>query len=106
MLNLKEINLLQGQNEGLKKQNQELQQENARLKEEMNYLKDRVKGEIHLGNRYKEDFAEQVKESEKFKQTLQEIKEIAERELSLTDKDDELYDVFSEILQKIAEVSE
>ena len=37
----------------------------------------------------------------KYHQTLQEIKAIAERELSLTDNDDELYDVFSEILQKI-----
>ena len=35
MLSIDEINLLQAQNEGLKKQNKELQQENIRLKEEI-----------------------------------------------------------------------
>lgn len=38
MLSIEQINLLQGQNEGLKKQNAELQRENAILKEE-NYNK-------------------------------------------------------------------
>lgn len=38
MLSVKDINLLQAQNEGLKKQNAELQKENAILKEE-NYDK-------------------------------------------------------------------
>lgn len=38
MLSIKEINLLQAQNEGLKKQNADLQKENAILKEE-NYNK-------------------------------------------------------------------
>lgn len=39
MLSVKEINLLQVQNEGLKKQNAELQKENARLKEEIKEVK-------------------------------------------------------------------
>lgn len=38
MLSIKEINLLQAQNEGLKKQNAELQKENAKLKEEIKEL--------------------------------------------------------------------
>lgn len=39
MLSIKEINLLQAQNEGLKKQNADLQKENARLKEEIKEVK-------------------------------------------------------------------
>lgn len=47
------------------------------------------------------DLQKVINQRDKYIQTLQKIKKIAERELSLTDNDDELYDVFSEILQKI-----
>lgn len=62
----------------LKDKNYNLQRQLDQLKAENEELKKRVKGEIHLGNRYKEDFVEQFNEAEKYKQTLQEIKEIAE----------------------------
>lgn len=71
----------------LKAENEQLKKENINLLKEI--------AEFTMANRM-------LKEVTKYqRQTLQEIKKIAERELSLTDNDDELYDVFSEILQKI-----
>lgn len=54
MLSIDEINLLQAQNEGLKKQNAELQRENAELKAENERLKSEIKNnksayEVELG---------------------------------------------------------
>lgn len=43
MLSVEQINLLQGQNEGLKKQNAELQRENTELKAENERLKEEIK---------------------------------------------------------------
>ena len=70
------------------------------LKAENDELKKRVKGEIHLGNKYKEDFVEQFNEAEKLKQTLQEIKEIAENRSNYPCGKC----IKTEILQKISEV--
>lgn len=98
MLSVKEINLLQAQNEGLKKQNAELQKENAILKEgnydkliaweEMQAENERLKkeNEILLGQLVindGEDITVQISKSQfdeynKYRQTLQEIKAIAE----------------------------
>ena len=84
MLFVKEINLLQAQNEGLKKQNAELQRENAELKTENERLK--KENEILLCQLVindGEDVTVQISESQfdkynKYKQTLQDIKAIAE----------------------------
>ena len=62
MLSIKEINLLQAQNEGLKKQNAELQKENARLKEE-NYNKLIAWEEMQAEN---ERLKEEIKEVKKY----------------------------------------
>ena len=56
-----------------------LSPEGAALYEENTNLKERIKGEIHLVNNYKEDFAKQFKQAEKYKQTLTEIKEIVRK---------------------------
>lgn len=45
-----------------------------RKEQECEELKKRVKGEIHLGNRYKEDFVEQFNEAEKLKAENEELK--------------------------------
>lgn len=95
MLSVKEINLLEAQNEGLKKQNAELQKENAILKEE-NYnkliaweemqaenerLKKELKNnksayEVELGT-YNMECGNLLEENKQLLQTLQEIKAIA-----------------------------
>ena len=107
MISIEEINLLQGQNEGLKKQNAELQRENAILKEE-NYNKliaweelqaeneQLKKDKIGLHSEIKQleqenyglnqellGYKKGVQASEiiELKQTLQEIKSIAEHEI-------------------------
>lgn len=78
---IKEINLLQAQNEGLKKQNESLQRENKQLLEQKNSV---MRKNIVLFS------------------TLQEIKEIAENcKSSLYGYDQEKY--LEQILQKIAE---
>lgn len=78
MLSIKEINLLQAQNEGLKKQNADLQKENAKLKEEIEIrdnLSEKFRKEAlswaNIANEYQKDRT-------KLEQTLQKIKEIAE----------------------------
>jgi len=77
MLSIKEINLLQAQNKGLKKQNAELQKENAKLKEEIEIrdnLSEKFRKEAlswaNIANGYQKD-------KTKLEQTLQEIKAIA-----------------------------
>ena len=85
MLSIKEINLLQAQNEGLKKQNAELQKENAELKAENERLKKDKIG-LHSEIKQLEDFVKSSGEIDhinheytyKLKQTLQEIKKIVE----------------------------
>lgn len=47
MLSVKDINLLEAQNEGLKKQNAELQKEKAELKAENERLKEEIKELAH-----------------------------------------------------------
>jgi len=54
---------------------EKLKAKNKELKEENTYLQGRVKGEIHLGNKYKQDFAEQVVEAQRYKQALEKIEE-------------------------------
>lgn len=78
MLSVKDINLLEAQNEGLKKQNVELQRENAKLKEEIEIrdnLSEKFRKEAlswaNIANDYQKD-------KTKLEQTLQEIKAIAE----------------------------
>lgn len=44
--------------------------------QECEELKKRLKAEIHLGNNYKKDFAEQVTEAQHYKQALEKIEEI------------------------------
>lgn len=86
MLSVKDINLLQAQNEGLKKQNAELQKENAKLKEEIKIidnLSEKFRKEAlswaNIANGYQKD-------KTKLEQTLQEIKKIAERNIFLSPK--------------------
>lgn len=76
MLSVNEINLLQAQNEGLKKQNAELQKENTKLKEEIEIrdnLSEKFRKEAlswaNIANDYQKDRT-------KLEQTLQEIKAI------------------------------
>lgn len=84
MLFVKEINLLQAQNEGLKKQNAALQKGNAELKAENELLK--AENKILLGQLVindGEDVTVQISESQfdeynKYRTCLQEIKAIAE----------------------------
>ena len=95
MLSVEQINLLQGQNEGLKKQNAELQRENAELKAENDRLKEEIK-EVKK-YQYEQEFLEKeietakvnldigkeeakhyLHEAYKFQKCLQEIKAIAE----------------------------
>ena len=85
--NLEDIKHLKAENDRLKRENRHYK---AELKLSCNELDKSGKWQV---------FERQKKI--KYYQILQEIKKIAERELSLTEKDDELYDVFSEILQKI-----
>ena len=97
MLSIDEINLLQAQNEGLKKQNAELQRENAELKAENERLKSEIKNnksayEVELGTYNMEcgNLLEENKElahylacmteqRNKANTCLQEIKAIAEK---------------------------
>lgn len=53
-----------------------------RKEQECEELKKRVKGEIHLGNRYKEDFVEQFNEAEKLKAELEQEKALKETYLA------------------------
>lgn len=103
MLSIKEINLLQAQNEGLKKQNAELQKENAKLKEEIEIrdnLSEKFRKEAlswaNIANEYQKDRT-------KLEQTLQEIKAIAEADVHIVGDEKFYYDVVEQILQKIAE---
>ena len=69
MLSIKEINLLEAQNEGLKKQNADLQRENVELKAENERLKENIED-------LSKDLQVQNKILGKFDTTLQEIKGI------------------------------
>lgn len=67
MLSIKEINLLQAQNEGLKKQNADLQKENAELKENF-------EGQRNAYAKLNSMYEENCEYTGKLEQTLQEIK--------------------------------
>lgn len=90
MLSIKEINLLQAQNEGLKKQNAELQKENAELKAENERLKEEIK-EVKKYQYQQEYLDKEIEEMQKAlktlaeglnirQQTLQDIKAIVEED--------------------------
>lgn len=90
------------------KQLKRLEQENAELKAENERLKEEIlKWQKAYSRQYQiNENKGYNKKEEQYRQTLQELKAIAERELSLTEKGDELYDVFTEILQKITKAEE
>lgn len=84
-MSVNDINLLQAQNEGLKKQNKELQEENIKLKAENDRLKTQYNCYACGNCKGKEDYINLEKhhiglrkQFDKKVQTLQEIKEIAE----------------------------
>lgn len=78
MLSVKDINLLQAQNEGLKKQNADLQKENTKLKEEIE-IRDNLSETFRKEALSWANIAsEYQKDRTKLHQTLQEIKNIAE----------------------------
>lgn len=79
MLSVKEINLLQAQNEGLKKQNADLQRENAELKAENEQLKEEIlKWQTAYSRQYQiNENKGYNKKEEQYRQTLQEVKAIA-----------------------------
>ncbi len=97
MLSIKEINLLQGQNEGLKKQNAELQKEIAELKENF-------EGQRNAYKKLNSMYEENCEYTGKLEQTLQEIKKIAEADVHIVGDEKLYYDVVEQILQKISEV--
>ena len=133
MLSVNEINLLQAQNEGLKKQNEDLQKENAILKEE-NYNKLIAWEELKADNeRLKEenyqlqkdcqicenfidfipckpirdmdyDLQKVIGQRDDYYQTLQEIKAIAES--YLTDCQGFKCEAMEQILQFITKAEE
>ena len=78
MLSIKEINLLQAQNEGLKKQNEDLQRENAELKTENELLKEEIlKWQTAYSRQYQiNENKGYNKKEEQYQQTLQDIKSI------------------------------
>lgn len=72
-----------------------------RLKSENEELKNRVKAEIHLGNNYKKDFAEQVKIAENYRSALENVRDIVcpKDRLLIVDSP-----IFKQIQDKINEV--
>lgn len=82
-------------------ENEKLKTENERLREEI------LKWQKAYSRQYQiNENKGYNKKEEQYHQTLRELKAIAERELSLTEEGDELYDVFTEILQKITKAEE
>lgn len=85
MLSIKEINLLEAQNEGLKKQNADLQKENAKLKGELDAFQmseneaNEIIAELEAAKNkyYKQTLDDEIQINELY-QTLQDIKAIAE----------------------------
>lgn len=57
----------------------DLMNENNELKQECEALEKRVQAEIHLGNKYNEDFAEQAAIAQKLEQTLDDIEKIVKQ---------------------------
>lgn len=102
MLSVEQINLLQGQNGGLKKQNAELQRENAELKAENERLKNAL---AIWENATQKQTALKVVEVDKYKQTLQKIKGIVSKIINGYLSFDEYYQL-RQILDLITKAEE
>lgn len=113
MLSVKDINLLQAQNEGLKKQNAELQKENAELKENF-------EGQRNAYKRLNSMYGENCEYTGKLEQTLQDIKAIATECMNkdtcydceyyddcyIEDAEIPTYDICKLLIQKITKAEE
>lgn len=77
MLSVNEINLLQAQNEGLKKQNADLQKENAKLKEKIKEKESEIRQKRMTILMNNDHYLTVDEKNRNYKQTLQEIKAIA-----------------------------
>lgn len=85
MISIDEINKLQAQNKGLIEQNRQLQQDISTLQAENERLKEEVETRDNLVEHFRKEAInwakisnDCIKDIENYKQTLQEIKEIAE----------------------------